>query len=427
MTLNELTARDIAARIANGELSSEDVVRACLARIAERDPSVKAFAYVGSDAAIAAGRDADKKVLLRDGTLGPLHGVPFAVKDVIETADMPTEYNSLFYQGFRPGEDAAAVSILRSAGAILLGKTETIEFAAQGRHPVTRNPHDFARTPGGSSSGSAAAVADRMVPLTLGTQTGGSVIRPASFCGVFGMKPTYGTVSPEGAKLFSVSLDTIGWYARSLDDIALLADVYEVSSEERRAVPARLNLAYCETPYWDRAPAETRATFRAALDRLRAAGAAVSEIRLDGDFSSINDLKETVMRAEGRVAFLNLHRKAPDRLSPGIKARMARTDDLLLRKAQDDAALLRIAFDRMAEPFDAVLTLAAPGVAPEGLAQAGDPIFNGMWTLLHVPCLSLPVLTGEHGLPIGLQLVGPRFSDARLLAAAGAIVEMLGS
>src|ERR1044072_2622952 len=256
MSLNELTACEIATRIANGGLSSEDVVRACLARIAERDPSVKAFAHVGADAALAAARDADKKVLLRDGTLGPIHGVPFAVKDVIETADMPTEYNSLFYQGFRPAEDAAAVSILRSAGAILLGKTETIEFAAQGRHPVTRNPHDFTRTPGGSSSGSAAAVAARMVgarmvPLTLGTQTGGSIIRPPSFCGVFGMKPTYGTVSPEGAKLFSVSLDTIGWYAHSLDDIALLADVYEVSSEGQRAAPARLNLAYCETPCWD--------------------------------------------------------------------------------------------------------------------------------------------------------------------------------
>ena len=154
-------------------------------------------------------------MLLKDGPLGPLHGVPFAVKDIIDTADMPTEYNSRLYRGSRPAQDAAAVSMLRSAGAILIGKTETIEFAAHGRNPVTRNPHDLTRTPGGSSSGSAAAVADLMVPLTLGTQTGGSVIRPASFCGVFGFKPTWGSISAEGAKLFSVTLDTIGWYARA--------------------------------------------------------------------------------------------------------------------------------------------------------------------------------------------------------------------
>ena len=425
MKLNELGAREAATRIASGDLSSEDLVRACLARIAERDPSVRAFAYVSSEAALAAARDADKAVLLGDGALGPLHGVPFAVKDVIATADMPTEYNSRLYRGFQPAQDASAVSILRSAGAILLGKTETIEFAAHGRNPVTRNPHDLKRTPGGSSSGSAAAVADLMVPLSLGTQTGGSVIRPASFCGVFGIKPTYGTVSAEGAKLFSVTLDTIGWYANNLDDIALLTDVYEVSSAKQPA-RAGMNLAYCETPYWNRASAETQAAFSATLDKLRAVGAAVAEIKLGDAFSAINDLKERVMRGEGRVAFLNLHCKAPDKLSPGIRARMGRADDILLREALDNAAMLRITFDRMADPFDAVLTPSAPGIAPEGLAHAGDPIFNGMWTLLHVPCLSLPVMSGDDGLPIGLQLVGPRYADARVLAAARCILEALG-
>ena len=423
MRLNELTARAAAARIASGEISSEDLVRACLARIAEREPSLKAFAHVAADTALAAARDADKAALLGGG-LGALHGVPFAVKDVIDTADMPTKYNSRLYRGFQPAQDAAAVSILRSAGAVLLGKTETIEFAAHGRNPVTRNPHDLTRTPGGSSNGSAAAVADRMVPLALGTQTGGSLIRPASFCGVFGMKPTYGTVSTEGAKLFSISLDTIGWYARALDDIALLADIFEVSSGEG-ALPASIKLAYCETPYWDRASAEMQAVFHATLDKLRAAGAPLTEIRLGDPFAGINDVKERVMRAEGRVAFLNLHLKAPEQLSPGIKARMGRADDRLLRQAQDDAAMLRIAFDRTAEPFDALLTPAATGVAPEGLSFAGDQIFSGMWTLLHVPCLSLPVMTGERGLPIGLQLVGPRYGDARLLAAARRIVNVL--
>ena len=425
MRLNELSAHEAAARIASGSISSEDLVRACLARIAEREPSVKAFARVGAEAAIAAARDADTAVLLKDGPLRPLHGVPFAVKDIIDTADMPTEHNSRLFKGSQPSQDAATVSMLRSAGAILIGKTETIEFAAHGRLPVTRNPHDFTRTPGGSSSGSAAAVADMMVPLTLGTQTGGSVIRPASFCGVFGFKPTWGSISAEGAKLFSVTLDTIGWYARSIDDIALLAKIYEISSAEE---PARtgLSLAYCETPYWSRATADGQAAFRATLDKLRAAGASVTELRLGDEFSTINDAKERVMRGEGRVAFLHLHKMAPDKLSPGIQKRMGRTDDLLLRKALDDSAMLRIAFDQIAEPFDAVLTPAATGVAPEGLAYAGDPIFNGMWTLLHVPCLSVPVMTGEKGLPIGLQLVGPRFKDARLLAAARGLLDALG-
>ncbi len=424
MQLNELSGSEAAALIASGEISSEDLVRACLARIEEREPTVKAFAYVAKEAALAAARDADKAVLLSDGALGPLHGVPFAVKDMIDTGSVPTQYNSPLYHGFQPAQDAAAVSILRSAGAILLGKTETIEFAAHGRNPVTRNPHDPARTPGGSSSGSAAAVVDMMVPLALGTQTGGSLIRPASFCGVYCMKPTYGTVNTEGAKRFSISLDTIGWYARSLDDLALLADVYEVSSEKHERAD-RMNFAFCRTPYWERALPDAQAAFETALDALRSAGVPLTELELGDMFADINGAKERVMRAEGRVAFLHLHRQSVDRLSPGIKARMNRTDDRLLRQAQDDAAMMRIAFDRMTEPYDAVLTPAATSVAPQGLAYAGDPIFNGMWTLLHTPCLSLPVLAGEGGLPLGLQLVGARFSDSRLLAAAHEIVRTL--
>ena len=282
MNLNQLTARDAATRIANGDVSSEDLVRACLARIAQREPSVRAFAHVAADAAISAARNADTAVLLKDkdNPLGPLHGVPVAVKDIIETADMPTEYNSRLYRGHQAGKDAAAVSILRSAGAIVIGKTETIEFAAHGRLPVTRNPHDLTRTPGGSSSGSAASVADMMVPLSLGTQTGGSVIRPASFCGVFGFKPTYSTVNAEGAKLFSITLDTIGWYARSLDDVALLADIYEVSSTAPPDRPGT-NFAYYETPYWDRASEASHQAFRTVLDSLRAAGATVTELKVE--------------------------------------------------------------------------------------------------------------------------------------------------
>ncbi|PVE22175.1 amidase [Microvirga sp. KLBC 81] len=428
MQPNRLTLTEARAAIAEGSLTSEDLVRACLARIAEREPAVRAFASVNAEGALAEARNADKALLLGDGPLGPLHGIPIGVKDVIDTADLPTEHNSIIYKGFRPGQDAACVAILRAAGAIVLGKTETIEFAAHGRNAVTRNPRDLSRTPGGSSSGSAAAVADQMIPLALGTQTGGSLIRPASFCGIFGMKPTFGTVSTEGAKRFSSSLDTIGWYARSLEDLALITEVFEVSDESLPPPPPlhSVKLAWCRTPYWGRATAGMQAAFEAAVAALQSAGAALTELDLGEAFADVNDLKEWIMRAEGRVAFLNLQRTVPHLLSPGIRARMERTQDRLLLSALDRAALLRMEFDRAAAPFDAVITPAATGIAPEGLSFAGDPIFNGMWTLLHVPCITLPLLE-VSGLPMGLQLVGPRYNDGKILAAAATVWGILSS
>jgi len=424
MTPNHLTASEAAAEIAAGTLSSEDLVRDCLRRIGERESEVRAWAFVDNAGAIAAARNADKAVLLRAGPFGPLHGVPIGIKDIIDTADMPTEHNSVIYRGHRPASDAAVVMLLRTAGAVVLGKTETIEFAALGRNPVTRNPHDPSRTPGGSSSGSAAAVADFMVPLTLGTQTGGSLIRPASFCGTFGFKPTYGTVSAEGVKLFSVSLDTVGWYGRSLADIALVAGILDISDDPapRRRALSELRVGICHTPYWQRAEPEMKVAIEAAAQRLRAAGAAVEDAEFDSDFDTINDLKETVMRAEGRFAFLNLQRAYPEKISPGITKRMARIPNGDLLKALNKAAALRVRFDALAGRYDAILTPAANGPAPVGLAYAGDPIFNGLWTLLHVPCLTVPARVSDGAMPLGIQLVGPRYSDARLLAAAETIV-----
>ena len=427
MLLNDMTASAAAAAIARGDVSSEDLVRACLARIAAREPLIRAFAHVDIEGAIAAGRDADKAVLLADGPLGPLHGVPFAVKDVIETQGVPTRHNSLIYKNYVPGKDAACVAILKGAGAILIGKAETIEFAAHGRNALTRNPHDPRRTPGGSSSGSAAAVADAMVPLSLGTQTGGSLIRPASFCGTFAMKPTFGTVSTEGAKLFANSLDTIGWYARAVEDLELLADVFEISSDPRRsAVPPReLRLGFCRTPYWIDASDAMRSAFERCVEALRAKGISVEEVELGPEFDDANTFKELIMRGEGRVAFLDLQASVPHLLSPGIVRRMDRKDDRDLRQALDQAALLRIAFDRIAAPYDAILTPASTGAAPEGLAYAGNPIFNGLWTMLHVPAIALPVLQPDGTMPQGLQLVGQRYSDRRLLAAASALGAVL--
>jgi Asp-tRNA(Asn)/Glu-tRNA(Gln) amidotransferase A subunit family amidase len=422
MTPHRLTASEAAAAIAAGTLSSEDLVRDCLRRIGERESEVRAWAFVDTAGAIAAARNADTAKLLGAGPFGPLHGVPIGVKDIINTADMPTQHNSVIYRGHRPGSDAAVVMLLRAAGAVVIGKTETIEFAAHGRHPVTRNPHDLSRTPGGSSSGSAAAVGDHMVPLTLGTQTGGSVIRPGSFCGVFGFKPTYGTVSAEGVKLFSLTLDTIGWYGRSVADIALVAGVLEISDEAApRRTLSELRIGICHTPYWQRAEPEMKAAIGKAAERLRHAGVSIEDAELSTEFDAINDLKETIMRAEGRFAFLNLQRAFPEKISPGITKRMTRIPNHDLLKALDQAAELRVRFDALASRYDAILTPAANGPAPAGLAYAGDPIFNGLWTLLHAPCLTMPARVGAGAMPLGLQLVGARYGDAKLLATAETI------
>src|SRR5579872_5209297 len=308
MMLTELTAAEAAALIAAGDLSSEDLVRACIARIVEREPKVRAWVTINFDQVIGAAREADKVRELNSKRLGSLHGVPFGVKDVINTAELPTEQNSPIYRGHRPGSDASIVMSLRAAGAIVLGKTETVEFAADGRNPMTRNPHALSRSPGGSSSGSAAAVADLMVPIAVGTQTGGSLIRPAAYCGVFGFKPTHGTVSTEGIKLISHTLDTAGWYARSVEDLSLVAGVLEVSDAPMPAPkePHALRIGVCRTPFWGEALPGTRALIEQAVRLLASAGASLEEVELPPEFDEIDDLKNTIMRAEARCAFLSL-------------------------------------------------------------------------------------------------------------------------
>ncbi len=416
---NRLSAVEAARRIAAGELTSEALVRACLARIAARDAELKAWCWIEPARAIAEARDADTRRLLDPTSLGPLHGIPVGIKDIIDTADLPTQHNSRIFRGHRPARDAACVTILRAAGAIVLGKTETVEFASHGRNPVTCNPHDLARTPGGSSSGSAAAVGDFMVPLSFGTQTGGSIIRPGAFCGVFGFKPTHGLVSTEGVKPFSPTLDTLGWYARSAADLRLLADVFEVSDVS--PAPAKLRIGICRTEYWSRAEPGMREAMATAERLLREAGATVDTVELGPELAGLNELKEIVMRVEGRVAFLDLERAKSALLSPGIVKRLQDARQFghgALRDALDRAAIARIAFDKLAGGYDALLTPSANGEAPTGLTSTGDPIFNGLWTLLHAPCVTVPGLVGPAGMPIGLQLVAPRYRDARLLAVA---------
>src|SRR5580700_6973787 len=272
---NRLPATALARLLERGELTAEAIVRSCLDRIAEREPVIRAWTHLAAEAALAAARASD-----RGSPAGPLKGVPFGVKDIFDTADMPTGYGSPIYTGCRPSFAASAVSLPRAAGGILIGKTVTTEFA--NRHPgPTANPHNLDHTPGGSSSGSAAAVADFMVPLAIGTQTGGSVIRPAAYCGVVGFKPSFGLFPPAGMRINTETLDTVGIMARSVDDIALFRAAMMAIPYAAPAIPQTApRLGLCRGPHWNDAQPEGRAVLESAAERLAAAGAAVGETQL---------------------------------------------------------------------------------------------------------------------------------------------------
>jgi Asp-tRNA(Asn)/Glu-tRNA(Gln) amidotransferase A subunit family amidase len=418
-------ATALRANLAVGVSTAQQVTQTCLNRIAERDAHVRAWAYIDPEQAL---RNAEQSGRLGANT--PLRGLPIGVKDVILTKDMPTQHNSPLYQGSFPKIDAACVSILRAAGAVILGKTDTVEFASTGRKALTRNPHDLARTPGGSSSGSAAAVADFHVPLSLGTQTGGSMIRPASFCGVFAMKPTWGLVSTEGAKSFSPTLDTIGWFARSPEDLALLYDVFDPEVEVVQALDlAKARIAVCRSPFWDQAGVATRDALAAAEYALRDAGATVTALDLPPTFERLGDLQLIIMASEGRRAFLSEHRLYGYTLHANIRAYVenaAGYSQRDLSAAYDGAARCRETFDAIASEYDAVLTPSVVGEAPRGLAETGAMTFNAMWTLLHVPCINVPGFKGPAGMPVGLTVTGPRYSDGAVLAAAAAMARAFG-
>ena len=416
-----LTAAAAAARIREKTLTSETLVRSCLERIAERDAEVRAWAHVDPAYALAQARELDKRP-----SAGPLHGLPFGVKDVIDTIDMPTTQNSPLYQNHRPARDAGCVTVVRQCGALILGKTDTVEFAAGGRKALTRNPRNLAHTPGGSSSGSGAAVADCMVPLAFGTQTGGSLIRPAGFNGIYALKPTWGAVSREGVKLFSASCDTVGWYGRCVADLALVADAFRLRDlAAQNPVGIRgLRVAVCKTPYWNKAQPAARDALATAAQRLQEAGAHVQELELAARFGALFDAQRLLSRGEGGAVFLPEWLMHGDRLHEEFR-RMAGGDyaisGAMMVEAYDLIAECARTFDAMFAGFDVVVTPSTPGEAPEGLQSTGDQVFNSMWTAMHVPCLAIPCIDGPQGLPVGVQIVGPRYSDARLISIAAAI------
>jgi Asp-tRNA(Asn)/Glu-tRNA(Gln) amidotransferase A subunit family amidase len=420
-----LTASQAATAIKTGALTSEALVRSCLDRIAARDPDVKAWLHVDPDHAIRQAREIDKRPAVH-----PLHGLPFGVKDIMDTADMPTTQNTAFYQDHRPALDAACVAIVRKLGSVILGKTDTVEYASNGRKAATRNPFNLAHTPGGSSSGSGAAVGDFQVPLAFGTQTAGSLIRPASFNGIYGMKPSWGVVSREGVTQFSTTLDTVGWYGRGVDDLALVASAFRLPGlgDFGAVPPSTLRVAYCETPYWERAEPASRIAMETAAKRLSEAGAKVQRLSLPAAFAGLADAQATVMYGEGQAAFLPQYLIEKDAMHPEFVLTATGKRGVTperLRAAYDLADTCRRQFDALFSDFDVVLAPASAGEAPEGLHTVGDWIFNGFWTLLHVPCLAVPATKGAKGLPVGIQLVGPRLSDARLLAIGGMLAPLI--
>jgi Asp-tRNA(Asn)/Glu-tRNA(Gln) amidotransferase A subunit family amidase len=431
--LHWLSAAEAARLIRDGVISSAQLVEACLARVRETDGRVQAWAFLDSDHALAQARAADEWRLEGQVT-GPLHGVPVGVKDIFDTADMPTENGSVLQAGRTPSRDATVISMLRAAGAVILGKTVTTEYATA-NPGKTRNPHNAEHTPGGSSSGSAAAVAAAMVPLALGSQTNGSTIRPASFCGVYGFKPTHGLISRHGMLALSRTLDHVGLFARTVEDLALLAGQLggydqrdpdtrprarlpfaEVAAEEPPLPPM---FALVKTPHWPGADDDTKAAFAELIEHL---GERVEEVELLPSAADAWEWHRTIMEAEMAANLEREWKKGRDRLSEPLQAQLERGRAVRALDYQRAGARIRPLYESFAQlfqlRFDAILTPAAPGTAPKGLASTGDPSFCTLWTLCGMPAVSLPLMQGTNGLPLGVQLVGPRDGDARLLRTA---------
>ena len=421
----EMTATEASSAIAAGDLKPSELVEACLTRTEACEGGVRAWAYLGADKARMAARLIDP---VPPAT--PLHGIPFGIKDIIETADMPTGYGTPIYHDHQPARDAACVALLREAGGVCLGKAVTTELAHF--HPgKTRNPHRLTHTPGGSSSGSAAAVAAGMVPVALGTQTTGSVLRPASYCGVFGFKPSFADVSRSGVMECVASFDTVGWFARCIEDIELVRQGL-LRIPYRPLEPttiAGLRIGFFRGPDWDEAEGYTKELIEDAARRLANAGAQLEPVTTPDGFGDLAAHHRTVAGYEFARAITWERTQRARLLSPklvdGRCADGLRSTSEDYNAAQAGLTRHRTVFAELMQSYDALLTPVAPGEAWAGVGATGTPVFNTAWTALHVPALSLPAFTGPTGLPVGLQLVGRFREDAALLSAARAVAEAL--
>ena len=429
---HSLSATEASAFIASGQLKSVQLVQSCLDRIAETDGAIKAWAHLDAEHALEQAAALDKRRQAGLAT-GPLHGLPVGLKDIIDTRDMPTERGTPIFKGRQPEEDARLVEMLREAGAVIMGKTVTTELAfVHGNE--TRNPHNPERSPGGSSSGSAAAVAAGHVPLAVGTQTNGSVIRPASFCGIFGFKPTRGMIPRTGVLQTSVSLDQVGTFGRTLEDVALLADAIGGYDQRdplsdpnarpsmlrgaREDAPVEPELAWFNLPFNDRlseAAAEGLEGVMEVLgDRVKRMDAADQLGELVAVQARIHEYEIARHQAE---VFDGHWDQISETLKPVIerarKIGQAEYDDAVAVKASAEGF-----FADFFQDFDAIIAPSAAGEAPSFGPATGDPIFCTLWTLAGLPCVTLPLLVGETGLPIGVQLIGPAHKDDRLLRTA---------
>jgi Asp-tRNA(Asn)/Glu-tRNA(Gln) amidotransferase A subunit family amidase len=430
--LESLTATAAAAQIREGRITARELVEACLARIDAVESTIGAWTYLDRAHALAQAEAADD-VHRKGGPHGPLHGVPVGIKDIFDTHDMPTEDGTPLHAGRTPRRDATAVARLREAGAIILGKTVTTELAyfAPGK---TRNPHDPTRTPGGSSSGSAAAVAAHMVPLAIGSQTNGSVIRPAAYCGVVGYKPTHGLISRKGALRLSRTLDQVGVFARTVEDAALIAECmigYDADDPDTRPLarpplvatamsdpPLPPRLAFVPTPMWSQAEPDTQAAFEELAEAL---DGNIERIDLPSIFERAIDLHRTIMETDMAINLAEEFEHGADKLSPQLcelLERGRRISGFEYGRAIESIAALNAALDELFFAYEAFVTPAATGAAPAGLETTGSPIFCTPWTLCGVPAITLPMLQNNERLPVGVQLVGARNNDARLLRTA---------
>jgi Asp-tRNA(Asn)/Glu-tRNA(Gln) amidotransferase A subunit family amidase len=422
--LFRLSASGAATGIREGKLTSEELVRSCLERIDARESQVKAWAHLDRDFALAQARECD-----RSKSRGPLYGVPFAAKDIMDTADLPTEYGSPIYKGNRPAADAACVALSRAAGGVLLGKTVTTEFASRSPLGNTTNPHNPAHTPGGSSSGSAAAVGDFMVPLAFGTQTVGSVIRPAAFCGCIGYKPSFGEVSTQGVKQNTASFDTVGLFARAVEDLALFrAALTGFAAKPLAAIAVKdLKIGFCRTMLWQRAEEYTKNFLEQAANALAKAGAKVFDFELGNSFEQFETMGRRITDYEFSRGLTWERHNHWNRLSEFQREKFAGWLNISYEQYREAEASLERCRRDLADTMKDVnllLTPSAPGEAPKGLSNTGDTSFNILSTWTYTPCVTLPVFTGPSGLPVGIQLIGHRNQDHRLLEAALAVYRL---
>jgi Asp-tRNA(Asn)/Glu-tRNA(Gln) amidotransferase A subunit family amidase len=437
--LYSLGLREASFACSKRKIRSEDLTRTLLQRISEHEATVQAFQWMDPSKALNHARKSDETI--KSGIpSGQLHGIGIGIKDIIETRGIPTTMGSPVYKDYIPGDSATVVKRLEDAGAFVMGKTVTTEFAyfTPGK---TRNPWNQAHTPGGSSSGSASAVAMGFVPGAIGTQTNGSVIRPAAFCGVVGYKPTAGIIPLDGIHPFSPSLDQVGVFTRDVPDASFLAAVLQTKeplpgcktipaiSSDVNSMSHPPRLAAIRSPVWHRAEENAQRHFESLIKKLREKGAVVEELELPEEFDQAHALLRTIMYAEAAKTFAELQHRYGNLLSARLKGLIDEGLEIKesdLERSFSQKETLSVNIDDFMNNFDAAVTPPTPGEAPAGLTQTGDPVFCTIWSLCGVPAINIPAGLGPKGLPLGLQIVGPRFSDDRVLSAAKWCDEVIG-